>query len=172
MVTPGAKREAVAHAREHHGVSERRACALVGVSRRVVRYQSIRPDDAPLRQWLRELVAERHRFGYRRLGYLLAREGMAPNHKKLLWIYREEGLRVRCRGGRKRALCTRAPMVLPEGPNQRFGPRSSFLFTDTIAFRATNDRLLELYVVPNAADPGQNNAASQCVALARPPRGQ
>ncbi len=35
MVTPGAKREAVAHAREHHGVSERRACALVGVSRRV-----------------------------------------------------------------------------------------------------------------------------------------
>lgn len=110
MVTPGAKREAVAHAREHHGVSERRACALVGVSRRVVRYQPNRPDDAPLRQRLRELAAERRRFGYRRLGYLLAREGMTPNHKKLLRIYREEGLRVRRRGGRKRALGTRRPM--------------------------------------------------------------
>ena len=120
MVTPGAKREAVAHAREHHGVSERRACALVGVSRRVIRYDPTRPDDGALRQRLRELAAERRRFGYRRLGYLLAREGIAPNHKKLLRIYREEGLRVRRRGGRKRALGTRRPMVLPDGPNQRW----------------------------------------------------
>ena len=50
----------------------------------------------------------------------LAREGMRPNHKKLLRIYREEGLRVRRRGGRKRALGTRAPMALPQGPNQRW----------------------------------------------------
>ena len=120
MVTPGARREAVAHARAHHGLSERRACALVGVSRRVVRYRSIRPDDAALRQRLRELAGERRRFGYRRLGYLLSREGMRPNHKKLLRLYREEGLRVRRRGGRKRALGTRAPMVLPDGPNQRW----------------------------------------------------
>jgi len=49
MVTPGAKREAVAHAREHHGLSERRACNLVGVSRGVIRYRSSRPDDGPLR---------------------------------------------------------------------------------------------------------------------------
>lgn len=120
MVTPGAKREAVAHAREHHGLSERRACSLVGVSRRVIRYQPTRGDDAALRARLRELAAERRRFGYRRLGYLLAREGMTPNHKKLRRIYREENLRVRRRGGRKRALGTRAPMLLPDGPNQRW----------------------------------------------------
>ena len=53
-------------------------------------------------------------------GYLLAREGLTPNHKKLLRIYREEGLRVRRRGGRKRALGTRAPMTIPQGPNQRW----------------------------------------------------
>ena len=120
MVTPGAKREAVAHAREQHGLSERGACSLVGVSRRVIRYEPMRPDDGALRQRLRELAAERRRFGYRRLGYLLAREGMKPNHKKLLRIYREEGLRVRRRGGRKRALGTRRPTVLPDGPNQRW----------------------------------------------------
>ena len=120
MVTPGARREAVAHARAHHGLSERRACAVVGVSRRVVRYRSTRPDDAALRQRLRELAGERRRFGYRRLGYLLSREGMRPNHKKLLRLYREEGLRVRRRGGRKRALGMRAPMALPDDPNQRW----------------------------------------------------
>jgi hypothetical protein len=57
----------------------------------VIRYEPTRPDDGALRQRLRELAAERRRFGYRRLGYLLAREGIAPNHKKLLRIYREEG---------------------------------------------------------------------------------
>jgi putative transposase len=120
MVTPDAKRNAVAHAREKFGLSERRACSLIGVVRRVVRYEPTRPDDAGLRVRLRELAGERRRFGYRRLGYLLAREGLVPNHKKLLRIYREEGLKVRRRAGRKRALGTRAPMTMPQGPNQRW----------------------------------------------------
>jgi putative transposase len=42
------------------------------------------------------------------------------NHKKLRRLYREERLQVRRRGGRKRALGTRAPMALPQGPNQRW----------------------------------------------------
>jgi putative transposase len=120
VVTPGAKREAVTGLVERFSVSQRRACDVVGISRRVARYCSTRPDDGPLRQRLRELAAERRRFGYRRLGYLLAREGITPNHKKLLRIYREEGLKVRRRGGRKRALGTRAPMAIPQGPNQRW----------------------------------------------------
>ena len=92
MVTPGAKRNAVAHARECHRLSERRACDLIGIARHVARYQPGRADDAGLRKRLRELAAERRRFRYRRLGYLLAREGLAANRKKLLRIYREEGL--------------------------------------------------------------------------------
>ena len=48
----------------------------------------------------------------------LRREGI--NHKKLRRLYREERLQVRRRGGRKRALGTRAPMTLPQGPNQRW----------------------------------------------------
>ena len=42
------------------------------------------------------------------------------NHKKLRRLYREERLQVRRRGGRKRAIGTRAPMALPEAPNQRW----------------------------------------------------
>jgi putative transposase len=118
MVTPGAKRDAVAHAQRVFGVSERRACKVIGIARRVMRYVSQRPDDGHLRARLKALAAERRRFGYRRLGYLLAREGLRPNHKKLLRLYREEGLKVRRRGGRKRALGTRAPLTVPQGPNQ------------------------------------------------------
>ena len=68
----------------------------------------------PLRARLRALAAERRRFGYRRLGLLLEREGLVLNHKKLRRIYAEERLQVRKRGGRKRALGTRAPLLLPE----------------------------------------------------------
>jgi len=51
---------------------------------------------------------------------LLHREGMHMNHKKLRRLYAEEHLQVRRRGGRKRALGTRAPMAMPQGPNQRW----------------------------------------------------
>jgi putative transposase len=78
------------------------------------------PDSPEVRQRLRELASERRRFGYRRLGILLAREGIHMNHKKLLRLYREEGLMVRRRRGRKRATGTRAPMAIPQGPNQRW----------------------------------------------------
>lgn len=107
------RRSAVNRLIERHGLSQRRACRLVGIDHSIWRYQSRRADDAALRQRLRELAQERRRFGYRRLGWLLAREGHAMNSKKLYRLYREEKLMVRRRGGRKRALGTRAPMVLP-----------------------------------------------------------
>ncbi len=105
---------------ERHGLSQRHACRLVGLDRSTLRYQRKRTDDAAVRQRLRELAAERRRFGYRRLGWMLAREGHAMNNKKLYRLYREEQLMVRRRRGRKRALGTRAPMTLPDAINQRW----------------------------------------------------
>lgn len=64
--------------------------------------------------------AERRRFGYRRLVIFLRREGFGVNHKRLFRIYREERLMVRKRGGRKRALGTRAPMPVPLTLNDRW----------------------------------------------------
>ena len=120
MVTPVARREAVAHLCQTYAVSQRRACRVIGSDRSSVRYRSCRPDDAAIRQRLRSLAAERRRFGYRRLHILLRREGTHMNHKKLRRLYAEERLQVRRRGGRKRALGTRAPMTIPQGPNQRW----------------------------------------------------
>ncbi|GGD36051.1 hypothetical protein GCM10011358_19830 [Sinisalibacter lacisalsi] len=100
--------------------SQRRACALAGIDPRVYRRQPKRSEDTTLRRRLRELSAERRRFGYRRLHILLKREGWEVNWRKLYRLYKEEGLTVRKRGGRKRAVGTRAPMAIPQGPNQRW----------------------------------------------------
>lgn len=100
--------------------SQRRACGLVGVAPKVYRHRTRRTDDGALRARLKALAAERRRFGYRRLHLLLKRAGVTVNHKKLFRIYREERLVVRKRGGRKRALGTRTPMAIPQGPNQRW----------------------------------------------------
>jgi putative transposase len=50
----------------------------------------------------------------------MRREGLVMNHKKFRRPYREERLQVRRRGGRKRALGTRAPLAIPQGANQRW----------------------------------------------------
>lgn len=98
--------------------TQRKACELVGIAPRVYRYQSTRGDDTELRERLVELSAERRRFGYRRLHILLKREGWEVNWKKLYRLYKEEKLTVHKRGGRKRALGTRAPMAVPQDRNQ------------------------------------------------------
>ena len=101
-------------------MSERRACQAIGCVRMTIRYRSRRADGVELRERLRALARERRRFGYRRLHVLLRREGYVVNHKRLFRIYREERLMVRKRGGRKRALGTRAPIPVPLRPNDRW----------------------------------------------------
>ncbi len=64
MVTPAAKRKAVAHLCDEHQVSQRRACNVLQVDRSTVRYQSRRVDDAKLRDAIKRVSRERRRFGY------------------------------------------------------------------------------------------------------------
>ena len=117
VVTPAAKRKAVARLKEGFGMSERRACKAIGCCRMTVRYETSRPDD---RERMKAIAQERRRFGYRRLLVMLRREALVVNHKKLFRLYREEKLAVRRRGGRKRAVGTRAPMMVPLRPDERW----------------------------------------------------
>jgi len=120
MVGPVAKREAVAHLQAAMSLSERRACSIVGADRKMIRYRSRRPPEVALRGRLRELANERRRFGYRRLFILLRDEGEPSGINRIYRLYREEGLTVRKRRSRRRAVGTRAPILVEARPNARW----------------------------------------------------
>ena len=80
------------------GISERRACQLIGLSRSVLRYQPrASVQNTELQAQLVELAQERRRFGYRRLHILLRRAGVQVNHKRIYRLYRAAGLMVKRR---------------------------------------------------------------------------
>lgn len=120
MVRPAAKREAVAHLRNVLGLSERRACMLVSADRKMIRYRSRRPPDTELRTRLRELANQRRRFGYRRLFHLLRDQGEPSGINRIYRLYREEGLTVRKRKARRRAIGTRTPILVEAKVNVRW----------------------------------------------------
>ena len=101
-------------------MSERRACSVIAADRKMIRYRSCRPPETALRARLRELANERRRFGYRRLFILLRREGEASGINRIYRLYREEGLTVRKRRSRRRAIGVRAPILVEAKANARW----------------------------------------------------
>ena len=81
----------------------------------MIRYRSCRPPDTELRKQLRDLANERKRFGYRRLFVLLRQEGEPSGINRIYRLYREEGLTVRKRRARRRAMGARAPILVEAG---------------------------------------------------------
>lgn len=102
------------HVRRVLGVSERRACRVMGQARSTQRYEASKPDkDRRLRKRMRELARRHPRYGYRRVWALLRREGWPVNRKRVQRLWREEGLRVPQQQRKRRRLgssensCTR-----------------------------------------------------------------
>ena len=77
------------------GVSERRACRVVGQPRSTHRHRAQPPSDEPrLVTRIMELASRYGRYGYRRVTALLRREGWRVNHKRVERLWRQEGLKV------------------------------------------------------------------------------
>jgi transposase InsO family protein len=77
------------------GISQRRACRIVGQHRSTQRHVAPEPDpDRGLRARLRGFAKRHPRWGYRRAHAVLVREGYCLNRKKVQRLWREEGLRV------------------------------------------------------------------------------
>ena len=85
-----------------------------------MRYQSRKPPESELRATLRDLASERRRFGYRRLFVLLRRDGETSGISRIYRLYREVGLTVRKRSARRRAVGTRARILVEARPNVRW----------------------------------------------------
>ena len=101
-------------------MSERRACSVIAVDRATIRYRCCRPPDTELRGRLRNLANARRRFGYRRLFILLRQQGEASGINRIYRLYREEGLTVRRRRSRRRAVGMRAPILVEAKVNARW----------------------------------------------------
>ena len=102
-----------------HKMSERKACRLVGQSRSVKRYRSVKCDEKFANK-IKKIAHEKRRFGYRRIHMVLKREGLKINHKKVYRIYTELGLKVRKRKHRRKAVGERKVEALITKPNQRW----------------------------------------------------
>jgi len=100
-------------------MSERRACRLVGQSRSVKRYQSLKAEDG-MAEKVKQIAYENRRYGYRRIHLCLQREGVKVNHKKIYRIYSCLGLKVAKRKNRRKALGERKVEILITKPNQRW----------------------------------------------------
>jgi putative transposase len=101
--------------------SQRRACALVQISRTVMHYRPRFNDlNDRLRQRLKELAEKYRRYGHIRLYVLIRREGFMINHKRTERIYRQEALSLRIRRRRKFAAVVRSPLASATRPNERW----------------------------------------------------
>ena len=96
-----AKRKAVGFLLAELGLSERRGCAEVGLSRSVWQYRPLPKEDAAVVDRLKVLASQNRRYGFLRLPALLRREGLVINHKRTYRLYRQEGLQVRTKKRRK-----------------------------------------------------------------------
>lgn len=92
----------------------------MGANRSTVRYSLQKQDESELKEEIKEIAYEKRRFGYRRIQMLLMRRGKKVNHKRVYRLYRNMGLKVLKRGGRKRALGLRKSANVVTRPNQRW----------------------------------------------------
>ena len=103
MVSPLARRSAVKYLVKQRGSSQRRACAVVRISRSLVRYTARwRKDEAKLVRKIHKLAIRHSRYGYRRITVLLRREGWRINRKRVQRIWKSEGLGLLWRRPKRR----------------------------------------------------------------------
>ena len=120
MVGPAAKREAVAHLKDQHQMSERRACKLIKADRQMVRYRSTRPPETPCAHGCGHLPTSAEGSA---TGDCSSCSGGKASHRASTastgFIARKA---LACAGakGRKRAIGVRAPILVEARPNARW----------------------------------------------------
>jgi putative transposase len=110
----------VGYLQKQYQVSQRRACCVIPISRKAVRYRShARPEDDALKKRLQTLGERYPRYGYLMLHAMLKAEGLVQNRKRTYRLYTELGMQVRTKK-RKKLVRPRIPMSVPSKPNERW----------------------------------------------------
>jgi putative transposase len=116
VLTASQRRQGVRQLQETFGVSQRRACRVLGHPRSTQRQtpKTSEEEERLVRRML-ELVRQHPRWGYRRITVLLRREGWRVNRKRVYRLWRQQGLKVPRKQRKKRRLghsgnsCVRRP---------------------------------------------------------------
>jgi putative transposase len=118
MVSVPARRSQVAYA-AGKGLSQRRACTLIGVGRSALHYRSVKEKkDAPVLKRMAELSALYPRYGYRRIAVFLGRDGHRLSFGRAHRLWRRAQLQVPRKHARKRIATGRPRPHAPTGANQ------------------------------------------------------
>ena len=87
------------------GVSERRACRVLGQARKTQRHApEVKDEEERITKRTIELATQYGRYGYRRITAMLRQEGWMVNHKRVERIWRREGLKVPKKQPKRRRL--------------------------------------------------------------------
>ena len=117
---PASRKRLVGYLQQHYVISERRACRLVRISRKAVRYEPQRPHrDAELVSRLKALGEAYPRYGYLMLHGMLRAEGVVENRKRTYRLYTDLGMQVRTKRRRK-LVRPRVPIAVPTRVNERW----------------------------------------------------
>ena len=118
MVSAPERREQVGYALAR-GLSQRRACALLWVSRSTLGYTSkLMEKDVPALAAMSVLSAQYPRFGYRRIHVFMDRQGLEMGHGRVWRLWRKGGFQVPKKRPRKRPAGSRPRPQIPKGPRQ------------------------------------------------------
>ena len=105
VLSPARKRRAVEEIKKELGVSERRACKVIGHARSSQRYRAKENEEEKnLIKRMQELSSEYPRFGYRRITAMLRNEGWRVNQKRIHRLWRAEGLKLPQKRRKRRSL--------------------------------------------------------------------
>lgn len=117
MTGTHAKRAGV-RALNARGLSLTRSCAIVGISRTSMAYQSRKVDDTELIERIKEIRAKKPRWGYRRVCAKLRREGFGINHKRAHRIWKEYGFTLAPQKKRRKIRTGQSVPMCALRPNQ------------------------------------------------------
>jgi transposase InsO family protein len=95
LISPASKRKAIERLCRKLGISERRACRILGQHRSTQRYRSTQLEkDKPLIRDMLRLSLKHPRYGYRRITILLREDSWLVNFKRVYRLWCQEGLKV------------------------------------------------------------------------------
>ena len=100
------------------GISERRSCRILDLSRSVYRYQAKSIDDQRIEQELQRLANSQPRWGYGKMIGYLRHQGYVWNHKRIIRVYCEMGLNMHRKPKKRLPARAAQALVVPGQPDQ------------------------------------------------------